>query len=161
MGLADVQWLLEHSEATAANPGFVWKYMTDVTNWSDPPATFSLDGPFEAGSHGMTVLPDREPHRWTIEEVQPGSSYTIGSELDEAMLLCHWRFGALPEAGTRLTQRIGVAGRAAARHAEAVRSGFEPTLAVGMKRIAGLLSEAQAREVHGAAQQGVEADEAG
>jgi hypothetical protein len=160
MRVADAAWLLEHSEATAANPGFVWKYMTDVANWSDPPASFSLDGPFEAGAHGMTVLPDRQPYRWTIEEVQPGSSYTIGSELDEAMLLCHWRFDPLPEGGTRLTQRIGIAGRAAARHAEAVRSGFEPTLSVGMKRIALLLSEAQAREVHGAAQQGVEADEA-
>jgi hypothetical protein len=160
MGLVETEWLLVHSEATSANPGFVWKYMTEVTNWSDPPASFSLDGPFEAGSHGMTVLPDREPYRWTIEDVQPGTSYTIGSELDEATLLCQWRFDPEPNGGTRLTQRIGVAGRAAPRHAEAVRSGFEPTLAAGMKRIALSLSEAQSREVHGAAQQRVEADEA-
>jgi hypothetical protein len=138
----------------------VWKYLSNVANWNDPPASFSIDGPFEAGARGMTVLPGREPYRWTIDEVQPGRSYTIGSDLDEARLLFQWRFDPLPEGGTRLTQRIGVAGRAAAKHAEGVRSGFEPTLAVGMKRIALLLSEAQGREAHEAAQQGVEADEA-
>jgi hypothetical protein len=159
MGLADPEWLLEHSETTAASPGFVWKYMTDVANWSDPPASFSLDGPFEVGSRGTTVLPDREPFRWTIEAVQPGSSYTIGSALDDATLIVCWRFDPLPEGGTRLTQRIGVAGNAAPRHAEGVRSGFEPTLAAGMKRIARVLSEAQARDALGAAQH-VEADEA-
>jgi hypothetical protein len=152
MHVRDAEWLIEHSEVAAASPAFVWKYWTDVTHWVDPPASFSLDGPFEAGSRGMTVLPDRDPIRWTIEEVQPGSSYTIGSELGGAMLLCHWRFDPLPEGGTKLTQRIGVAGPDAARHAEGVRSVFEPTLASGMKRIALLLSQAQAR-THGAAQQ--------
>jgi uncharacterized protein YndB with AHSA1/START domain len=149
--MREAEWLLEHSEVTAASPAFVWKYWTDVTNWVDPPARFTLDGPFEAGSRGVTLLPDRKPFRWVIEEVQPGHSYTLGSELDGAVLLCHWRFDPLPEGGTRLTQRIGVAGRDAARHAEGVRSGFEPSLAAGMKRIALQLSQAQAR-VEGAAQ---------
>ena len=158
MRATDAVWLLEHSEATAADPAFVWKYWTDVTNWADPPAAFSLDGPFEAGSRGMTVLPDREPQQWSIEEVRQGSSYTIGAELNGATLLCHWSFDALPDGGTRLTQRIGVAGRDATQHAEGIRLGFEPTLASGMKRIALLLSQAQA-QVHGAAQQGDEADE--
>jgi hypothetical protein len=146
MGLPDVDWLLEHSEVTAASPAFIWKYMTDVTNWNDPPARFSLEGPFEAGSRGMTLLPDGEPYRWTIEQVQPGRSYTIGSELDQSRVLFQWRFDPRPEGGTRISQRIGVAGPAAARHAEAVRSGFEPTLAGGMKRIALMVSEAEARQ---------------
>ena len=111
MRMSEAKWLLEHSEVTAASHAFVWKYWTDVTNWADPPARFTLDGPFEAGSRGVTVLPDRDPLTWVIEEVQPGHSYTIGSELDGAVLLCHWRFDPLPGGGTRLTQRIGVAGR--------------------------------------------------
>jgi hypothetical protein len=143
--MSEAEWLLEHSEVTAASLAFVWKYWTDVTNWVDPPASFKLDGPFEAGSRGVTLLPDRDPLGWVIEEVQPGSSYTIGSELDGAVLLCHWRFDPLPGGGTRLTQRIGVSGRDAARQAEGVRSIFEPTLAAGMKRIALQLSQAHAR----------------
>ena len=150
--MSEAEWLLEHSEETTASPVFVWDCWTDVANWVDPPASFKLDGPFEAGSRGVTLLPDRDPVVWFIEEVQPGRSYTIGSELDGAVLLCHWRFDPLPGGGTRLTQRIGVAGKDAARHAAGVRSGFEPTLAAGMKRIALQLSEAQAR-VQGAAKQ--------
>jgi hypothetical protein len=145
MSLPAVTWLLEHSELSVASPGFAWSYMTNVTNWNDPPARFSLDGPFEAGAHGTTLLPDQEPFLWTVAEVQPGTSYTIASDLDDATLVCHWRFEAASEGGTRLTQRIGVAGNSAARHAEAVRSGFAPTLAAGMKRIALMISEAQAR----------------
>jgi Polyketide cyclase / dehydrase and lipid transport len=141
--LSETEWLLEHSEVTAASVAFVWTYLTDVTNWADPPANFKLDGRFEVGSRGVTLVPERDPLSWVIEEVQPGSSYTIGLELDGAVLLCHWRFDPLPEGGTRLTQRIGVAGRDAARHAEGVRSGFEPTLAAGMKRIARQLAQAQ------------------
>jgi hypothetical protein len=145
MRMSGAEWLLEHSEVTVASLAFVWKYWTDVTNWVGPPASFKLDGPFEAGSRGATLLPDRDPLSWVIEEVQPGNSYTIGSELDGAVLLCHWRFDPLPGGGTRLTQRIGVAGRDAAQHAAGIRSGFEPTLAAGMKRIALQLSQAQAR----------------
>lgn len=150
--MGEAEWLLEHSESTEASLAFVWRYWTDVSNWADPPASFKLDGPFEAGSRGLTLLPDRDPVSWVIEEVQPGNSYTIGSELDGAVLLCHWRFDPLPGGGTRLTQRIGVEGRDAARQAEGVRSGFAPTLAAGMRRIALQLSQAQAR-VGGAAQQ--------
>jgi hypothetical protein len=141
--MSEAEWLLEHSEVTTASPEFVWEYWTDVSNWVDPPASFKLDGPFVAGSRGVTLLPDRDPFGWFIEEVQPGRAYTIGSELDGAVLLCHWRFDPVPGSGTRLTQRIGVAGREAARHAADVRSGFEPTLAAGMKRIALQLSHAQ------------------
>ena len=37
-----------------------WGYMADVRNWDDPPAEFELDGPFEAGSRGITRMPGQE-----------------------------------------------------------------------------------------------------
>jgi hypothetical protein len=153
-----VAWMLTHAEVTAASPAFVWKYWTDVTHWVDPPATFRLEGNFEGGSHGVTLFPDREPFRWILQDVLPGASYTIASELEGATVLFHWRFDPLPEGGTRLVQRIGVSGKDAARHADSIRSTSEPSLAAGMKRIALLLSEAQAQE---AAQQPDAADGAG
>ena len=149
----DTEWLLEHSEMTDANPLFVWQYWTDVTHWVDPPASFSLDGPFRAGSCGETIFPDREPLRWTLEEVHAGVSYTIASDLDGAVLLFQWRFDPAAGGGTKLAQRIGLSGPGSASHAEGVRSAFASTLGAGMKRIAILLSEAQARS-EGAAQQG-------
>ena len=140
----DTTWLLEHAEVTTAGRDFVWKYWTDVSHWTDPPARFLLDGPFASGARGTTLLPDREPVAWVIRNVDPTRSYTIESELEGAVLLCQWSFEALPDKGTRLRQRIGVAGRAAAQHVEAVRNGFGPTLPEGMKRIADLLAEAAA-----------------
>lgn len=144
-----VEWLLTQAEVTAATPAFVWKYWTDVTHWVDPPATFRLEGPFEAGSQGVTLFPDREPFRWVLQEVVPGASYTIASELDGATVLFHWRFDPLPSGGTELIQRIGVSGKDAARHASNIRSAFEPSLAAGMKRIALLLRRAQGARAGG------------
>ena len=140
-----VEWLLTHAEITAATPPFVWKYWTDVTHWVDPPATFRLEGPFERGSQGVTLFPDREPFRWVLQEVVPETSYTISSDLDGASVVFHWCFVPLASGGTKLIQRIGVSGKDAARHASNIRGIFEPFLAAGMKRIALLLAEAQAQ----------------
>jgi hypothetical protein len=96
--------------------------------------------------------------QWWLEEVDAGSSYTIVSELEGAMLVCHWRFEPV-FGGTLLTQEIGLSGPEVTRHAEGIRSLFGSTLAPGMRRIAALLSDAQMR-MEGAAQQGDEADKA-
>jgi len=50
-----------------------------------------------------------------------------------------------PGGGTKLAQRIGLSGPSSASHAEGVRSAFAPTLGAGMKRIAIVLSDAEAR----------------
>lgn len=91
------------------------------------------------------MLPDREPVHWVLRDVHAGSSYTIETELDGAVLMCQWFFEALSDSRTRLRQRIGLAGPNAAQHAEAVHQGFGPTLSEGMKRTATLLAEAESR----------------
>lgn len=140
-----VRWLLEHSEASEVPCGFAWSYMTDVRNWDDPPARFELDGPFEAGSCGRTLLPDREAVEWRIRQVQPGSSYLVESDLGGALLLCEWTFVELSEGATRLSQRVGLLGHDAARHADGVRAAFESTLGEGMRRTARRLEAARDR----------------
>jgi hypothetical protein len=140
--MTEVQWLLEHSEVTPADPEFVWRYWTDVSHWDDPPARLVLEGPFETGSRGTTLFPDREPFVWLLRDVEPGRGYAIVSDLGGAELVCEWSFAPSPGGGTRLTQRMGLAGPNAARHAEGVRKAFAATLAPGMQRIARLLAEA-------------------
>lgn len=137
-------WLLEHAEVTTAAAGFAWGYWTDVTHWDDPPAQFHLNGHFASGSRGTTSLPDREPIPWRLRDVRAGSSYTIETDLDGAVLLCQWFFEALPDGRTNLRQRVGVAGPKAEQHCESIRQGFGPTLPAGMKRIAAILAEADA-----------------
>jgi hypothetical protein len=84
--MSDIGCELEYSVEVAASPAFVWDWRTDVRTWEDPPAQFSLDGPFAAGSWGTTLFPEREPLRWQIREVDPGSSFIIDTPLDGATL---------------------------------------------------------------------------
>jgi hypothetical protein len=123
---------------------FAWQYMTDVRNWSDPPAEFGLEGPFASGSMGWTRMPGQPARSWTLRDVERERAYTIGggSFLEGAVLLVHWRFDALSELKTRLTQRIELSGENAAGYVNDVSAAFEPNLEPGMRRIAKMMERA-------------------
>jgi polyketide cyclase/dehydrase/lipid transport protein len=129
---------------------FAWQYMTDISNWSDPPAEFALDGPFANGSRGTTLMPGRPPASWVIRDLDPGKGYTIegGSFLDRAYMLCHWRFDPLPDGRTRLTQRLELLGENAASYVDGIREGFEPHLEAGMRNIAARMMHALSEPGH-------------
>src|SRR6266545_6320734 len=78
---------------------FAWRYMSDIHNWSDPPAEFGLEGPFAVGSVGWTRMPGQPVYSWTLLEVTPERAYTIGASsfLKGAELRVHWRFDAVSE----------------------------------------------------------------
>jgi len=140
-----VAWQLEHSVEADASPSFCWNFWTDVTNWDDPPAQFVLDGPFAVGSKGTTLLPGQEPRHWTIREVRTGESFILETLLDRATISFEWRFEAVSDRKTKLTQRIVLSGENAAAYTAAVQGGFGVALPEGMKRIAGLIAQAEAR----------------
>ena len=139
-------WQLEHVVDVDASLAFVWAWRTDITTWDDPPARFALDGPFADGAHGTTLLPGQAPLTWTLRDVRAPETFTVEMPLDRAALLFEWRFGALGDRRTRLTQRIGVEGENAAAYVDQVRSGFGATMADGMLRLAGALEEAARSE---------------
>src|SRR5262245_548497 len=136
---------LEHSIEAEVSPEFAWKYRTDVANWNDPPARFVLDGPFLAGSQGSTLLPGQQPLHWRIREVRPPKAFVLEMQLDKALLTFEWRFEALSERTTRMTQTIVLSGDNAAAYAEQVEAGFSPGLADGMRRIATEMAAAERR----------------
>src|SRR5262245_4790418 len=136
--------VLEHSVDAAVTPEFAWKIRTDVTTWNDPPAQFSIEGPFAQGTRGTTVLPGQEPLRWVIGLVDPGVSFVVEILLEGALLSFEWLFEPLAGEGTRLTQRIRLTGDNAEAYVAQVERGFGPTLAHGMNRIAEQLLEADA-----------------
>src|SRR5262245_10297103 len=127
---------LEHSVEVDVSPDFAWRYRTDVATWSDPPAKFALDGPFERDSRGTTLLPGQEPLHWCIRDVRPRDSFVLEMQLDGAVLTFEWRFEGLPGNRTKLTQQIALSGDNAETYAGQVQAGFGPTLAEGMERIA-------------------------
>ena len=134
--------VLEHSVDAAVTPEFAWKIRTDVTTWNDPPARFSIDGPFSQGTRGTTIIPGQDPLRWVIGLVVPGKSFVIEILLDGALLCFEWQFDELPGEGTRLTQRIRLSGDNAEAYVTQVEKGFGPTLADGMNRVVEQLMEA-------------------
>jgi polyketide cyclase/dehydrase/lipid transport protein len=137
-------WVCQQSVDVDVPVGFAWRYMTDVRNWSDPPAEFTLDGPFASGTQGTTRMPGQPANSWTIRDVDPGRAYTIeaGSFLKNASLVVHWQFDALSEQRTRLTQRMELCGPHASRHTDKIRAAFEPNLEPGMRRIARMMERA-------------------
>jgi len=140
----DIAWEMTHSVYANATPAFAWRYMTNVANWDDPPATFELDGRFAAGSLGTTRMPGQEPRQWRLLEVSPMKSYTIEMALDGAAMSFEWRFDAVADGGTRLTQQIVLKGENAAAHVAQVQLAFTSSLAPGMNKVAAAMERAEA-----------------
>jgi hypothetical protein len=143
--MSEVAWELTHSVEAEASLAFVWSFWTEVANWDDPPARFALEGAFAAGTRGTTSMPGRDDRHWTIVEVRRNEGFIMEMPLDRATLAFTWRFEAVSDRRTKLTQRIVLAGENAAAYTEQVHAGFGSSLADGMKRIAGLIERA-ARE---------------
>jgi len=140
--MSDIAWQLEYSVEADISTEFAWQFQTEIANWNDPPATFLLDGPFEAGSCGTTLLPGQEPMHWHIREILPGKSFVLQLQLERAMLTFEWRFDDLPGRRTKLTQHIVLSGENAGAYAEQVEAGFGTNLPDGMRRIAAEMAAA-------------------
>ena len=133
---------LEHSVEVDVGLDVAWNYRTDLSTWKDPPATFSLDGPFAEGSRGTTFLPDQQPLHWRIGEVHPNESFVIEMQLDRAIFASEWRFERVSPRRTKVTQSITLSGENAGAYVQQVEAGFGPTLPAGMKKIANQMSAA-------------------
>jgi hypothetical protein len=141
--MSEIGFRLKHSVETDATPAFAWRFRTDVANWSDPPARFAMDGPFEDGACGTTLMPGQAPLRWRITDVIPGKSFVVVMHLDQAVLAFEWRFDELPGHRTKLTQEVVLSGDNAPAYAEQVEAGFGSNLSAGMERIAAEMAAAE------------------
>jgi hypothetical protein len=141
-------WSCERSVDVDVSLRFAWHYMTDIGNWSDPPAEFALAGPFVPGTQGTTRMPDQPDRDWTIQDVTPGHGFTVHAWLAERVfILFHWLFDPLSEERTRLTQRMELCGENAAAYIDEIQSAFEPHLEEGMQRIAALMMSRATRDL--------------
>jgi hypothetical protein len=124
-----------HSVDVAVERAVAWACWTDVSNWEDPPATFSLEGPFAAGSRGRTIIPGTPPIEWTILDAGNGHA-TIEIALERAAIRFDWTFEVLDRSHTRLTQRVSLSGPNSGSYLDEARSVFGSTMAGGMTRLA-------------------------
>lgn len=134
--MADSPLVLEHSIDADVSPAFAWTFRTDITTWSDPPATFQLDGPFAEGSRGLTLMPGQEPVAWWIRDVRHGHSFAIEIPLDQATLRFEWHLGAVSERRTKLTHRVILTGHNMETYRKQVEIGFGANLVAGLEKMA-------------------------
>jgi hypothetical protein len=145
---ANAAWESVHAEEADASPDFAWRYWSNVANWDDPPAQFELDGPFAVGARGLTRIPGQEPIHWIIREVRPAEAATIEILLDGAALAIEWKFAALAEGRTRLTQRVVLHGEKADAYLEHAKM-FAVNMPNGMKKMAAAMASAAAKRSSG------------
>ena len=142
----EIVWEASHSVEVNVDARFAWNFWTDygrgLRNWNDPPAEFSLDGPFADGSRGTTRMPESPPMHWRIRDCRPPQTATVEMELDAATLSFEWRFENAGPNRARLTQHIVLRGTDAANYTEQLESSLRPNLATGMARIARLMEAA-------------------
>jgi hypothetical protein len=143
--MSEIALQLEFSVEAGVSPAFAWQFRTDVSNWNDPPARFTLEGAFEVGTCGTTQLPGLETLHWSIREVRQGESFVTEMRLDRATLAFEWYFERVSEDRTKLTQRIVLLGDNAGAYTKDVEAGFGPNLPDGMRRIAAEMLAAQER----------------
>jgi hypothetical protein len=145
--MSTVMWEKVHAEETNVRLDFAWGYWTDVANWDDPPAQFELHGPFAAGSRGLTRIPGQGSIHWIIRELTPGQAATIQIPLEGATLTLEWKFTALAEGRTRLTQRVVLRGQKADTYLEQAKM-YAANLPGGMKKIAAAMASAAAQQMN-------------
>ena len=121
-------WQFEHSVDCSVAMEFAWNFWTTVGNWALDAdiETVELEGPFAAGTPGITKTKTFGDVRWRIAEVQLGRA-VIEFPLAGALGRFVWTF---EDTGgrTRITQRCTIHGDRAASYAEA----FGPTLEGGI-----------------------------
>src|SRR5271165_5756882 len=146
--MGNIAWEMTHTVETSATPAFAWKYWTTVSNWADPPAEFELQGPFQAGSRGVTRFPGQAPIEWFLQEVSPPCTATIAMPLLGAVLFFPWRFDELPDGRTRMSQRIVLEGEKAESYQSQMATTFAVSLPDGMNKMARAMAEAHARQTN-------------
>lgn len=71
-------WIYEHSVDTPAEPASVWALLSDLSSWSGWNAGVEgvdLNGPFAVGTQGTMRMPEQEPLRFRLIQVEEGSGF--------------------------------------------------------------------------------------
>ncbi|HVF90705.1 MAG TPA: SRPBCC family protein [Blastocatellia bacterium] len=137
-------WEFEHTVETAADRAFAWRFWTDVSNWAFDTSIewVRLEGPFASGTKGATKSPGLDPVHWVLRDVRAEEGAAVEMALPEATLRFQWSFREAAEVGTRITQRVTLAGPGAAVFVEQAAKEFERGIPEGMQKLAALITAA-------------------
>jgi hypothetical protein len=133
-------WELKHSVIAATDRRTVWEFISDIDNLArlegDAVESMTLDGPYQAGSWGMTRMRGQEPIHWRLAEVDPPARSVTEIELSDAVLRFSWTYEELPEDRTLLSQHIVLEGPGAEAYVPLMKEHFAGNVSKGMQRLA-------------------------
>ena len=142
-------WSFEYSVDCAVSKDTAWRYWTNVKNWvlDVDVESVALDGPFEAGTHGVTMSKSSGPIEWRISDIQPGRA-VLEFPAPGALATFVWTF-VDSDTGTKITQRANLSGPDAARYVDLARA-LETGIPAGMLKLCGAMHESmKERRLHG------------
>ena len=134
----------EHSVLCRVTRVFAWRFWTCVDNWAVVDASVEyarLNGPFAAGTTGVTKPRDQAEVEWTLVEVQAGRTAAIEIAAPGATLRFEWKFEETAPSATRITQCVTLDGDHAHDYAGAMKE-LEHGLPSGMRSLAAAMFRA-------------------
>ena len=131
-----MSWTFEHAVECPVSREFAWQFWSKPENWlfDTSAESVTLDGPFAAGSHGTTKPRGGDLIHWQLVEVEDGHRAVIEIVLPGAVVRFHWRFEDLPNAATRITQRVTMEGERSADYMAGAAE-LEKGIPEGMARL--------------------------
>lgn len=126
-------WATEASAITNASAATIWRYYVNVnhwTQWDDGIIASHLEGPFETGSEGALQTHDGKTFAFTLTAVEPERNFQDRTTMPDGTTLDFYHDLEPQTVGTRITQRIVIAGP----HADAVATALSETLQHGARK---------------------------
>lgn len=131
-------WKFQHSVECPVSRDLAWQFWTNVENWPTVDGSVEsvrLNGPFAAGSTGVTKSRDIDPVEWRLVEVNDGSSAVIEILVSGASLSFFWEFRDSASGHTEISQAVTIEGDRAAEYAREFGPAFERGIPQGMKKL--------------------------
>jgi hypothetical protein len=141
----------EHTIKCPVRRDFVWKFWTNVDNWSvvDPAVEWvKLEGAFTAGTKGFTKPLEMPTNAWKLKEVDDGKRAIIEIEVPGAVVNFIWNFTDTANGGTQITQKVILTGEQIENYAKAM-DGLKQGIPAGMEKLAaGIINDAGRKQKH-------------
>ena len=135
-------WSFEHSVNCAESVPFAWEFWTNVRHWAldSDVESIKIDGPFTAGTRGVTISKSSGRIEWRIAEAQAGRA-VIETLLPGAMSRSIWTFEDAA-GGCRITQRWTLEGERAGAYASEFGPILEAGIPMGMAKLCSAIEDA-------------------
>ena len=135
MSRSEHEWTFEHSIVCAVDAQFAWNFWTTVSNWAldKDVESIDIDGPFAAGTRGVTHTKSSGRIEWRIVDAGAGTAI-IEFPLTSAVGRVFWTFEK--ETGrTRITQRFTLEGESAQEYVKLVGPVLATSIPEGMQKL--------------------------